>query len=60
MSRPRDRRPEPEIRSPEEEAALEARYRQLHRRLKRYWARMQAQDPDRDAPPISNGDSPGA
>ncbi|MDO8297831.1 MAG: hypothetical protein Q7T19_15500 [Caulobacter sp.] len=46
MTKSRDRRPKPEPVSSEEEAEIEAKYRLLHRQLKRYAARMTAHDPD--------------
>lgn len=42
MRTPRDRRPKPALPSPEDEDAIEAKYRLIHRLLKRYAARMEA------------------
>lgn len=51
MTQSRQRREKPEPISPEDEAEIEAKYRLLHRRLKRFAARMRAKEARDAAPP---------
>lgn len=46
MTQAGPRREKPAPLTPEEDAELEAKYRLLFRRLRRYAARMKAKDPD--------------
>ncbi|MFA7264596.1 MAG: hypothetical protein WC068_16375 [Caulobacter sp.] len=45
MTQSRQRREKPAPTTPQEDAELEARYRLLHRKLKRFAARMEARYP---------------